>query len=142
MLNVVNNCGRINRSTFTKIVLSKNRLYTTDLLCQETKKLDIKQLYFSKITLYEFINMRKLQTITHQSNTRHKFSVFKYTDQVGDSFFCAIISLYLITPKSFKILRNIILAQVYFWKTDQFLIRETFMEILYNFFSLNGFECR
>lgn len=96
---------------FLKIIYNKDYLYSSEKLYKESKKMDIKKLYYYNILIYIFKNINNINYNKHLYNTRFKKEItlkHKINKSIGQKNFQYLSSyLYDILPKKIKSIKSL-----------------------------------
>ena len=93
-----------------KIIYNKPKLYSSDSLYKESKKMDIKQLFAYNIIIYNFKNKNLITFINHKYNTRQKNITLKNKNKkkVANKHFLNIIPyIYDKLPNSLREIKSL-----------------------------------
>lgn len=90
-----------------KIIYKKSRLYPTDLLYNESKLFDVRQIFCYCMLIHQFNKRHESNFISHAYNTRNKdkgnLEIKKMTKSLGKKFFGYLApKLYNMLPESIR----------------------------------------
>lgn len=131
--NTLNNLNTIHK-WFLKIIYNKNKTYCTNSLFEESKKMDIRQLFCLKVLLYLFKNKNLIQYNNHIYNTRTKNLItykIKANKSIGQRYYYYIgLRIYDELPTNIKAITslNIYKKNIKLWihNTSRQLINSIF----------------